>query len=609
MFYSPHILVRTGALSRVWLAANYEKKLNKNQVLQDKITDDIDVIINPEKIGGPLALRLSGQLLLGVVRIYNRKARYLADDCQEALQKIRMVFRPGNIDLPSNQSHLANPNNLVLPDVITEIDLLQPMPDLEKLLGGSLNLDNIGNISGLEDPTVPDWDNSQFLSGSIEQARAEVLPLDDDFMIDMGDDVDLTGRVADDSMSIEVGRNAPLERRMSDEIASSPKLLPEDDLEIDFGEDIDTTLQPAPEVNVDVDVDVDMGGMTDLGGPVDEATPTAEQRESPLSSTRNSVIRDFEQQEGETTNFEPEEEEESVHQARQVKRRKVIHADADTELQMNQIREMQNDRSKILKPASFLPRDPMLLALMNMQKTGGFVSSILGDGRSRGWAPELRGILSLEVVSRPAHKRKRDSGVADLETEEEDAAASAEKTPQLEIDEADLEAGAGLGGLGDESGLGRSSVHFDLPGDDDIPHVLDIEEEDYEAGQTFDETTVPLVHPADSGPVSLVTKRAVHLLREQFGADAEHSESERQKSSVLFQDMFPENTTTKKDATTMFFEMLVLATKDAIKVEQPVEELGGPLRVRAKRGLWGAWAEEGASVEEASPAPAVAVEA
>lgn len=39
-----------------------------------------------------MALRLSGQLLLGVVRIYSRKAKYLLDDCNEALLKIKMVL-------------------------------------------------------------------------------------------------------------------------------------------------------------------------------------------------------------------------------------------------------------------------------------------------------------------------------------------------------------------------------------------------------------------------------------------------------------------------------------------------------------------------------------
>lgn len=44
-----------------------------------------------EQRTAPLALRLSGQLLLGVVRIYSRKAKYLLDDCTDALLKIKMV--------------------------------------------------------------------------------------------------------------------------------------------------------------------------------------------------------------------------------------------------------------------------------------------------------------------------------------------------------------------------------------------------------------------------------------------------------------------------------------------------------------------------------------
>ena len=39
----------------------------------------------------PLALRMSGHLLLGVVRIYSRKVKYLLEDCSDALIKIKMV--------------------------------------------------------------------------------------------------------------------------------------------------------------------------------------------------------------------------------------------------------------------------------------------------------------------------------------------------------------------------------------------------------------------------------------------------------------------------------------------------------------------------------------
>ena len=58
----------------------------------------------------PMALRLSGQLLLGVVRIYSRKARYLLEDCSDALLKIkvvcvwigRMAAHPANVHRPSD---------------------------------------------------------------------------------------------------------------------------------------------------------------------------------------------------------------------------------------------------------------------------------------------------------------------------------------------------------------------------------------------------------------------------------------------------------------------------------------------------------------------------
>ena len=108
---------------------------------------------------------------------------------------------------------------------------------------------------------------------------------------------------------------------------------------------------------------------------------------------------------------------------------------------------------------------------------------------------------------------------------------------------------------------------------------------------TFDDTTMPLVHPADSGPVSLGTKHAVHLLRDRLGDAGGAHPSSPAKKSVLLQDLVPEGRTSKEDATKMFFEVLVLATKDAIKVEQGEKAIGLPLRIRAKRGLWGSWAE------------------
>lgn len=44
--------------------------------------------MNPE---APLALRLSGQLLLGIVRIYNKQIVYLYEDCNATLAKFQQA--------------------------------------------------------------------------------------------------------------------------------------------------------------------------------------------------------------------------------------------------------------------------------------------------------------------------------------------------------------------------------------------------------------------------------------------------------------------------------------------------------------------------------------
>ena len=89
MFYSETLLQKSGPLARVWLSANIERKLSKNHVLQSNVSDSVEAIITPNQ--APLALRLSSQLLLGVTRIYQRQARYLLEDCNEAIMKIKLV--------------------------------------------------------------------------------------------------------------------------------------------------------------------------------------------------------------------------------------------------------------------------------------------------------------------------------------------------------------------------------------------------------------------------------------------------------------------------------------------------------------------------------------
>ncbi|CAD6888368.1 unnamed protein product [Tilletia controversa] len=143
MFYSDVILTKRGPLARVWLAAHWERKLSKAQFLQTDIEKSVDAIMGQGTV--PMALRLSGQLLLGVARIYSRKTKYLLDDCNEALLKIKMAFRAGAVDLTSDQL-TAPRHTITLQPTRTEFDLMMPNqllqawnvdPYLQKPLPGS----------------------------------------------------------------------------------------------------------------------------------------------------------------------------------------------------------------------------------------------------------------------------------------------------------------------------------------------------------------------------------------------------------------------------------------------------------------------------------------
>jgi cohesin complex subunit SCC1 len=605
MFYSETLLSKTGPLARVWLSANLERKLSKSRILQSNIESSVSAIVDQGQ--APMALRLSGQLLLGVVRIYSRKARYLLDDCNEALMKIKMAFRlTNNNDLPSNV--VLPPGGITLPDVLTESDLFMNLDASSLLLSQPLNLDLDGSKRprssiGLGTQLLPDSSAQSFASQ--EPARLEDHTLVD---LDLGED----GTPFAHDFSIEVGRDAPAPRPVEEDLYSEEGKINDVDLPLDLGDDdlpldkmdlgpdtthdhLDHFLQPEDIMDLDArGTSISISAWQDdrVTGPMDGGPSSRPESHTPVASPRSGLLRDSDGQEAgpeeeaiAVTEMTAEPDVEAMHPTQRTKRRRLIEADMDTVL--HNVREP--DRSKIVKPTSFLPRDPVLLTLMNMRKNGDFVSSVLGEGRGRGWAPELRGMLSIQAVRQSGElKRKRDSGVSDMDID-------AANVPVLNLDEEDavvppVDEGIGL----DSAVLQRSEIEFPA---DEPDHVLGLSE-DEGLGQPLEEYDDTTVNPADSGPVSLGTKHAVHLLRERFGGGTGgSSQSPQPKKSVLFQDLLPEKETSKADATQMFFEVLVLATKDAIKAEQRHDAIGGPLRIRGKRALWGSWAEKDAGGE------------
>lgn len=133
------LVSKQGPLGHVWLAANYEKKLTKQQLLSTSIIKSSEYItqhpITSSQASQPedsITLRLSGQLLLGIVRIYSRKTKYLLEDVNDILLKLKSSFKHAGVKLTSDHvvnmnphdTIIANMKSITLQDQVTRFDLL-----------------------------------------------------------------------------------------------------------------------------------------------------------------------------------------------------------------------------------------------------------------------------------------------------------------------------------------------------------------------------------------------------------------------------------------------------------------------------------------------------
>uniref|UniRef100_A0A2K6BV02 Rad21/Rec8-like protein N-terminal domain-containing protein n=1 Tax=Macaca nemestrina TaxID=9545 RepID=A0A2K6BV02_MACNE len=113
MFYAHFVLSKRGSLAKIWLAAHWDKKLTKAHVFECSLESSME-----------------RHLLLRVVRIYHRKAKYLLADCNEAFIKIKMAFLSGIVNLPEENREAAY-NAITLPEEFHDFD--QPLPDLDDI--------------------------------------------------------------------------------------------------------------------------------------------------------------------------------------------------------------------------------------------------------------------------------------------------------------------------------------------------------------------------------------------------------------------------------------------------------------------------------------------
>ncbi|KAK6143132.1 hypothetical protein DH2020_023480 [Rehmannia glutinosa] len=120
MFYSHTFLARKGPLGTVWCAAHLQHKLKKSHYISTNVPSTVEQIMCPEV---PIALRISGHLLLGVVRIYSKQVDYFFEDCNEIRITINRVFTTVNVNLPNDATH-APFHSVTLPEKL-DLDSLE----------------------------------------------------------------------------------------------------------------------------------------------------------------------------------------------------------------------------------------------------------------------------------------------------------------------------------------------------------------------------------------------------------------------------------------------------------------------------------------------------
>lgn len=232
--YSDQLLSKQGPLAHVWLAANYDKRLSKQQLLNTNIIQSSHIIsTHPISYQSSqvsqtttvdnaktITLRLSGQLLLGIVRIYSRKTKYLLDDVNDILYKLKNSFKYANggvligselsknlINLAPQQTIVSNVESITLADQVADFDLLY-QDDLN--LGDDLGTTNTNTLFSQVSNANSLNDSSFNYDQSIEIPRFNDSTMNNS---NIDDDLELDFELGDNDndnlfdQSIEVGRN------------------------------------------------------------------------------------------------------------------------------------------------------------------------------------------------------------------------------------------------------------------------------------------------------------------------------------------------------------------------------------------------------------------
>ena len=263
--------------------------------------------------------------------------------------------------------------------------------------------------------------------------------------------------------------------------------------------------------------------------------------------------------------------------AKLIRQRKLLTADSEIEISKKEYSNHLKDTSSIIKKQRFLPRHASILTLLEARVQGRLADSIFFPS---GIHPDLRAMFNPEYLrrfGRESTKRKR-----------ADEVTGTPKKARIENPGILEEQGFGDGGFGgDDYGFGEGFGEFgfgeEIPGtttvaenrrrtaspsliDEDLLRDNDGEEEEEEAPTSI------------TGSMSHSTVVAAQLLQKELSPGTTTTLDQLTKTSV------PGAGVRREDAVKMFFECLVLASRDVIRVQQSTGF--GEIKVQGKDALF-----------------------
>ncbi|WBW75137.1 mitotic cohesin complex kleisin subunit Rad21 [Schizosaccharomyces osmophilus] len=615
MFYSEAILSKKGPLAKVWLAAHWEKKLSKVQTLHTDIEQSVHAIVTEET--APMALRLSGQLMLGVVRIYSRKARYLLEDCNEALLRIKMAFRPGQaeqINAPSvtsikGKDAMAQSANLTLPDTITEFDLLAPDSSFDMQWS---QLIQTPKSRSFELHTLPSSSSPSIVSSeqSIEAARnaaphetnlfsdpLQLNSMDMQFQLPIFQSGAGTPR---SEQSIEVGRDAPHDPTGAADLSAlvgsqggkspassarsfgTPSLLPVGNNSLD-----NELLAPVDDLQLDLGLDDLMNDTT-----VPAQLPVEETNDDEVSHIEipSDHLDQASSPQEEVQEDVPDITEQQASVSRIPRRQRAV-IDPVTELSSRQMKKQLSDTSSITAPLCLNTNPVVLNATVNFMRNGNIQTSLSSSNLN----PHLAEIFKMDFLKKLQDDVKKRKLSPTIE-EEEDEVTKHRKTDDAPQQEQNLAGEQEASEVYEEHEAEQSPAEMS---------ALDAANMNND-GQVELAAETPSVPPADANidDDSMIGAPPVMLDDNEWNADNTFNEPasfDSMPSTQVAKDFvqskwtprvqgeqasFKElsGNTKRDDAVQLFFDVLVLATKDAISVNQD-ESSEGDIILTAKQKM------------------------